>query len=332
MLKRRLGTRRMSAFSAARRGGAALDAAHEQVNGVRYSPQARAAAQWLRRACGWRLPLPAPPLPASAQHASAPQQYCPPSRWHPARNTQAWQRHFGAGQRPVDLLYTALTLALGWRAATRFADSPSLRTLWLLYNLAVTLVPTMAMAAPQRYLTVRTPLLLSIRTLRWVLNARLFTPGRHAMLHTLGDRPGTRMHFSILLSGPILLALSALGLALPLNAHLPAQLVALGAMGFVAIKGCTIACQHPGMRGWYAQAARSMHILSAVATVSGLVVWLGGPCGSGHADRATVERLSKLLIHVCLTLPSSTSRWQCSQLCCTPPALPAAQHCSGFCS
>ena len=71
MLKRRLGTRRMSAFSAARRGGAALDAAHEQVNGVRYSPHAllplcEGGRHWLRRAAGQAAPAPPGAAPTRA--------------------------------------------------------------------------------------------------------------------------------------------------------------------------------------------------------------------------------------------------------------------------
>ena len=181
---------------------------------------------------------------------------------------QAWHRQFGAGRRHVDLLHTALTLGITVSAAPRYARTPALGALWLASLLAVLCVPVLALAAPRRYTASRTPLLLIIRTIRWTLNVWLLAPSHVAMLHTLGDRPGSKLHFSIMLSGPILMMSSALGFALPLKAHLPVQLVAVGATTFTSAQSCGIICQHPGMRDWYAHVASALSALSTFALVS----------------------------------------------------------------
>ena len=182
---------------------------------------------------------------------------------------QAWHRQFGAGRRHVDLLHTALTLGITVSAAPRYARTPALGALWLASLLAVLCVPVLALAAPRRYTASRTPLLLIIRTIRWTLNVWLLAPSHEAVLYTLGDRPGSRLHFHILLTAPILLALSALGFALPLKVHAPVQLLAQVATATYSARGCKAMCHHRGMRDWYAHVASSLRALSNFAMVSG---------------------------------------------------------------
>ena len=141
--------------------------------------------------------------------------------------------------------------------------------MWLASLLAVLPVPVLGLAVPQRYTAIRSPLLLIIRTIRWTLNVWLLAPSHEAVLYTLGDRPGSRLHFHILLTAPILLALSALGFALPLKVHAPVQLLAQVATATYSARGCKAMCHHRGMRDWYAHVASSLRALSNFAMVSG---------------------------------------------------------------
>ena len=186
--------------------------------------------------------------------------------------TQDWQHYFGAGKRRVDLLYTALTMALFASAAARYDDAAWLRTQWAVCNLVGLSVPALALAAPQRYTTLRTPLLLAIRTVRWTVGYAPIAHSRRAMMLALGDQPGSRGHISSLLSAPILMALSSLGFALPLKAHVPAQLVALASMAAISPQSCKAMCQHPGMRRWYQRVANLRKVLSNLAMVRCIAV------------------------------------------------------------
>ena len=181
---------------------------------------------------------------------------------------QAWHRQFGAGRRHVDLLHTALTLGIALRAATRQRCNPAQCMMWLVSTLAVLPVPVLALAAPQHYTAIRTPLLLIIRTIRWTLNVWLMAPNHVAMLHTLGDRPGSKLHLHILLTAPMLLMSSALGFALPLRAHVPVQLLAQAVPAVYAVRGSKEMCHHRGICDWYAHVASSLRALSTFALVS----------------------------------------------------------------
>ena len=182
---------------------------------------------------------------------------------------QAWQRQFGAGQRNVDLLHSALTLILATRTIARQQCAPSC-LLWLTSLAAVLPVPVLALAAPQHYTAIRTPLLLIIRIIRWTLNIwGLLVPSQEAMMHTMGDCPGSRLHFHILLTAPILLTSSAVGFALPLKVHAPVQLLAQVVTATYSARGCKVMCHHRGMRDWYAHVASSLRALSNFAMVSG---------------------------------------------------------------
>ena len=247
---------------------------------------------------------------------------------------QAWQRQFGAGQRNVDLLHSALTLILATRTIARQQCAPSC-LLWLTSLAAVLPVPVLALAAPQHYTAIRTPLLLIIRTIRWTLNVWLMAPNHVAMLHTLGDRPGSKLHLHILLTAPMLLMSSALGFALPLRAHVPVQLLAQAVPAVYAVRGSKEMCHHRGICDWYAHVASSLRALSTFALVSagrGETLLGGSLCCTLCPPHTTSCPTLALPPPTPRFVASPTTPWRCDCQTCTLPAKPTVQLLSGSCS